>query len=168
VTYPDWREPVRRLHAVAGPATDELLRVADALGCHHDREPHGVLSAIVMDWLHPVIHGEHSLLATEKQLAYLELLGHLHPETDMRRSVASAWIDHHLSIRTAQALERLQLASGDRVYVRHDYVSLRTGELTDQGATATVSSIGANGLVYFKGGNGRCAWPTRLLPIPGP
>jgi len=31
--------------------------------------------------------------------------------------------------------------------------------------TVTVSSIGSNGLVYFRGGNGKCGWPANLRRI---
>lgn len=165
VTYADWREPVRRLRATTGPATEELLRVAVALGCPHEAEPHGVLCAIVEDWLRPVLYGESSPLATERQLAYLASLGDTNVEPGMHRPVASAWIDHYLALGSAQALECLELVSGDQVHLKNDYIDPGTGEITDLGGTFTVSSIGSNGLVYFRGGNGKCAWPTKLLPI---
>ena len=83
----------------------------------------------------------------------------------MHRTVASAWIDHYLSLQTAQALEALQPRTGDEVHHRHDYIDPATGEEVDLGGTVTVSSIGSNGLVYFRGGNGQCGWPTNLLRI---
>jgi hypothetical protein len=30
-----------------------------------------------------------------------------------------------------------------------------------------VSSVGSNGLVYFKGGNGQCGWPANLRRAEG-
>lgn len=165
VTYADWREPVRRLRAATGPATKELLRVAAALGCSHDDEHHRVLCTIVEDWLRPLLHSESSPLATERQLAYLANLGHTNIERGMHRSVASAWIDHYLALGSVQALQRLKLVSGDEVHLENGFVDPGTGEFADIGGIFTVSSIGANGLVYFRGGNGKCAWPTKLRTI---
>ena len=98
MTYADWREPVRRLRDATGPASEELFAVAEKLGCAHANEPHGVLAAIVEDWLSPVLRGAQPLLVTEKQLAFLEVLGHVGGLPSMSRAVASAWIDHYLSL----------------------------------------------------------------------
>lgn len=162
MTYSDWREPARRLGQITGTATEELQRVASVLGCLHDGEPHGVLCAIVEDRLRPTLYGRISPMATEKQLAYLFHLGHSHIDPGMSRTVASAWINHYLAVESAQALVRLGLTSGDRVYVENDYVDPITGEVIGMRDEFTVSSIGANGLVYFRGGNGKCAWPAAL------
>ncbi|MBU8743635.1 hypothetical protein [Micrococcus luteus] len=162
MTYADWREPVRRLRDATGPASEDLLAVAEKLGCAHANEPHGVLAAIVEDWLSPVLRGAQPLLVTEKQLAFLEVLGHVGGLPGMSRAVASAWIDHYLSLATADALERLQLSAGDTVRVIQNDADPEAGELADLGRVVTVSSIGGDGLVYFRGGNGQCAWPTRL------
>lgn len=165
VTHQDWREPARRLRAATGPATAEQLRIAAALDCPHDDEPRGVLTAVIEDWLRPVLHAEDSLLATERQLAFLGELGHVNASPEMHRTVASAWIDHYLSLRTADALEDLRLKAGDQLHRQHNYVDPSTGEVTNLGETVTVSSIGSNGLVYFRGGNGKCGWPANLRRI---
>lgn len=105
------------------------------------------------------------LPATDRQLDFLEKLGHAHVRPEMHRRVASAWIDYYLSLLTADALESLRLKAGDQVHHEHQYVDPSTGEVTDLGGSVTVSSIGSNGLVYFRGGNGRCGWPTNLRRI---
>jgi hypothetical protein len=62
---------------------------------------------------------------------------------------ADAWI-HYLRLkRRQQHLEQLQLAAGDIVEVSGS-PSLELAE---------VSSIGSDGIVYFKGGGGARAWP---------
>lgn len=66
VTYPDWREPVRRLNSATGPASAEQLRIAAVLGCPHENEPAGVLTAIIEDWLRPALHCEDPPPATDK------------------------------------------------------------------------------------------------------
>lgn len=80
---------------------------------------------------------------------------------DETRTEISAWIDHHLARGTAHVLEQLKLRNGDTVAVRWSYA---TDEPT-RAWEAQVSSIGANGLVYFKGGNGQCAWPRSITKV---
>ncbi len=168
VTYPDWREPVRRLRATTGPATAEQLRIAAAVGCPpHNNEPcgdphrHDDRLAQAGD----ASHGNDPSPPTDRQRAFLERLGHGDAPPEMHRPVASAWIDHYLSVRTAHALENLELKAGDEVHRQRDHVDPSTGEVVELGGTVTVSSIGSNGLVYFRGGNGQCGWPTNLRRI---
>ena len=165
MTHPDWREPVRRLRAATRTATSEQLRIAAAVGCPFDNEPSGVLTAIIECWLRPVLYTEDPLPATDRQLEYSDKLGHAQVGREMHRSVASAWIDHYLSLRTADALESLRLKAGDRVHRQHEYADPSTGEVTSLDRSFTVSSIGSNGLVYFRGGNGQCGWPSNLRRI---
>ena len=76
--------------------------------------------------------------------------------------VASAWIDYYLILRSVAALEELRLEAGDRVARLHSVTDPTSGEVHEYEDQLTVSSIGADGLVYFKGGNGQCAHPHRL------
>lgn len=76
--------------------------------------------------------------------------------------VASAWIDYFLTLRSIECLNTLQLAAGDRVLLSREYTDRSTRERHTWEDEVTVSSIGSNGLVYFKGGNGQCAYPHRL------
>lgn len=147
---------------MTGAATKEQLRVADAVGCPHAQEPIGVLTALIEAWLRPSLYGNVSLLATPRQLEFLESLDHEQPQGDMARTVASAWISHHLSVRTANALESLQLKAGDRVSHEREFVDPDSGEVSHHDEVFMVSSIGTNGLVYFRGGNGKCGWPSSL------
>jgi hypothetical protein len=45
---------------------------------------------------------------------------------------------------------------------RHEWTDTATGEVRTYEDELVVSSVGADGLVYFKGGNGPCAHPHRL------
>lgn len=139
--------------------------LADAVACPHTNEPRAVLTAVIECWLRPTLHGDVPKAATDKQLRFLAELGHRDLSPTMLRPVASAWIDYYLSLRTAEALETLQLKAGDQVHYVVEHMDPMTGEIADVGHTVTVSSIGSNGLVYFRGGNGACGWPTRLRPI---
>ena len=162
MTYTDWQEPTQQLRAITGPPTKELLSLTNSLEFSHKHEPHGVLSALVEDWLRPVLHQQQSAPATEKQLNYLKTLTRSDANPNMTRPIASAWINHHLALRTIHALNQLKLKSGDKVQVKKESVNPETGEIVDIGGMFTISSIGANGLVYFRGGNGNCAWPDKI------
>jgi len=102
--------------------------------------------------------------ATEKQLNFLEALAHDGPwrRSSLSKGVASAWIGHHLTARNAERLRELRLRAGDQVINARTWVDHDTGELHTLLDHFVVSSIGSAGLVYFKGGNGKCAWPSRL------
>jgi hypothetical protein len=168
VTFPDWREPARLLRAATGPSSDEQRRIATAVGCPFGDEPRGVFSAIIEAWLEPILWSREPLPATERQWAFLRELGHVSTFQNLVRPVASAWIEHYLSLRTAERLEALEVQAGDHLYRELSFTDPDTGEITSLGDVVTVSSIGANGLVYFRGGNGKCAWPGNLRPVPIP
>lgn len=114
VTHRDWHEPVRCLRAATGQATSQQRSIADAVRCPYSDEPRAVLTAVIECWLRPTLYGDSPQAATEKQLRFLSELGHTDVSPTMRRPVASAWIDHYLALRTANALETLQLEAGDQ------------------------------------------------------
>ena len=162
VKFPDWHEPARLLRAACGPSTDEQRRIAAALGYPFGNEPRDVLAASIEAWLEPALWGRSPPPATERQLAFLRGLGHVAGECGLVRPVASAWIQHYLSLRTAEGLESLGLRAGQRIHIERQFTDPDTGEISSFNDEGTVSSIGANGLVYFRGGNGKCAWPGDL------
>ena len=168
MSFPDWREPTRRLEAAAGPATVEQLDLAAKIGIRHDDEPRAVLAAAIEAFLRPTIWQERPKTATERQLAFLDELGHMAEMAELPRSVASAWIEHYLSLRTARELRKLRLRAGDVVDHEHRHVDPTTGELRVWSQEQTVSSIGGSGLVYFRGGNGQCSWPSHLRRLDRP
>lgn len=165
MTYPDWLEPARLLREVTGPATKEQLRVAEALGVQYSGQPRAVFSAVIEAWLQPTLWLKRPLPATDRQVDFLEQLGHHDDSGSLLRPVASAWIDHYLSLRTATDLEALKPRRGDRLHYENLAAHPETGEVIDLGGEVTVSSIGARGLVYFRGGNGRCGWPGKVRHI---
>src|SRR5208282_2155413 len=65
---------------------------------------------------------------------------------------AEAWTEFYLLKRRQEALERLQLESGDIV------------EIEDSGGVRLeeVVSITSDGLIYFRGGHGARQWPDRV------
>lgn len=168
VTFPDWNEPVRLLEEQSGPVVPEQLRLAAQVGFPLARDlPRRVAAVLLEDHLRPRIWGvprRAEAPATQKQREFLEAIAHdrLFERTSRSKSFASAWISHYLAVRNAKRLRELRLAAGDLVVQQQTWLNHDTGELHNLTDRHVVSSIGAVGLVYFKGGNGRCAWPTNL------
>lgn len=164
MTFPDWREPVRLLRLRTGPAAPHQLELASLVGCSVDASlPFDVAAARLEAFLEPRIRGKSGTpySPTEAQMRFLLVLDPSFALHDETRTEMSAWIDYHLSCGTADALEQLKLQRGDTVEVRRTYA---TGEPIFAWK-AQVSSIGGNGLVYFKGGNGQCAWPRSITRV---
>ena len=153
---------MRQIEAATGPASDEQLRLASFLGVPHETEPFAVTARLLEDFLRPLIWQEVPPGATPRQLAFLAELGHPESGAPMTKAVASAWIEHHLARRTAARLRDLRLRAGETVMHVSKWVDEGTGEIHEDRREVTVSSIGATGLVYFKGGNGQCGWPTNI------
>ncbi len=159
---------MRSLEVSTGPSTDQQRQLADIIGLPlTGAEPAGVAAVMLEDHLQAMIWGREPEPATDRQRTFLAELGS--DEADSARltkRVASAWIDHHLAVRTIECHRRLELARGDAVIKRTRLRSAgdeRKSEMLDY---AVVSSIGATGMVYFRGGNGRCGWPSSLTRAP--
>lgn len=109
---------------------------------------------------------------TDRQVQFLREIAHGESwaKAPLSRRTASAWVGHFLAERTAQQLRDSRLTRGDRVLKTHSWVDQDAGELHEWSEEYTVSSIGADGLVYFRRGNGKCAWPHSLTrttpPVP--
>lgn len=89
---------------------------ARARGCPRlklSNEPAIVATALIEASLRPALYGTSAPLATPKQSAFLASLGHKADSSNMPRPVASAWIDHYLSVRTLKSLRELQPKAGD-------------------------------------------------------
>lgn len=165
MTFPDWQEPVRLLRLGAGPAAPHQLTLAEQIGCELDATvPLGVVAARLEAFLGPKIRGTAGtpLPPTDSQVRFLLTLNPVFVLRGESRSEISAWIDHHLALATAEALEELKLRHGDAVRVRYQ-VDPHESPFYWSGV---VSSIGSQGLVYFKGGNGKCAWPRSIELAP--
>lgn len=177
VTFVDWTEPVRLLETELLPATEDQLALASFVGLHlSDDLPRGVAAVILEDALRPRISGTSAesapadLQPTDRQMEFLRGTAHgeLWTRAVLSRRSASAWIGHFLAERTAHRLRETQLIQGDRVTKTSSWVDEATGELHEWSQEYEVSSIGANGLVYFRGGNGQCGWPSSLTRAKSP
>lgn len=162
-TFATWSAVVEHLDAHAGPATPAQRELAELIGHPLDiATPASVAAAEIEAALSPRIHGYEQPVATEAQARYLEALAGQALAPNMPRLVASAWIDHYLGRRTAHALQEFGLEAGMEVSEHREWVDEATGEIHSYENRRVVSSIGLNGLVYFRGGGGACAWPTNL------
>lgn len=171
VTYLDWTEPARLLEAGLLPATEEQLALAAFLDLGLDEDlPRGVAAVMLEGAVRPYIAGVSArastaeLEPTERQMAFLNEIAYseIWTRAPLNRRTASAWIGHFLAERTARRLREMKLARGDRVTKTGTRVDHATGELHEWSQQYEVSSISANGLVYFRGGNGQCGWPNSL------
>ncbi len=175
MTFVDWTEPARLLEADLLPVTEDQLALASFVGLRlADDLPRGVAAAILEESVRPHIAGASTrastakLAPTERQLAFLNEIAHddIWARAPLNRGTASAWIGHFLGERNARRLREMKLARGDRVTKATTWVDEATGELHESSQEYEVSSIGANGLVYFRGGNGQCGWPSSLTRTP--
>jgi hypothetical protein len=168
MTFTTWHEPVRLLDEHTGPATKEQRELAIKIGLPLTAAvPKGVAAAMLEDHLQPLIWGKMPEPATDRQRTFMVELGS--DEFDnarLTKQIASSWIEHHLAVRTISGLRRLVPVRGDAVIKRVLWRNPEDNQLHETLDYAVVSSIGANGLVYFRGGNGHCGWPSSLTRAP--
>jgi hypothetical protein len=168
LTYASWQEPVRLLELSIGPSTSSQRALADRLGFPvQGDEPYGILGVMLEEHIRPQIWGAEAVgePASERQRRFLKSLGgpDIANSPRVTKRLASAWIDHYLAATTAEFLRRLQLKTDDAVIRRTTWnKTVPTIAPHEMFAYHRVSSIGADGLVYFKGGNGKCGWPSSL------
>lgn len=167
IAYPDWREPVRLLEAQTRErATDKQRDLATATRLAlTGSEPRTIVAAMLEDHVRPMIHGVDTDGATERQRALLRSFGAAAAaDAELSNRTASAWIDHHRALETIEHLRRLRPAQGDAVTKRSRH---HVGDtLYEDVEYGVVSSIGADGRVYFAGGGGKSARPSSLEPAP--
>jgi hypothetical protein len=162
MSYSDWALAVNDLEAQTSGITALQRELAETIGLKLSNEPATVAIALIEAFVRPALYGSSASLATPKQSAFLASLGHKADNSNMPRPVASAWIDHYLSVRTLKSLRELQPTAGDLLRHSEDFVDPITGEVETVETDVVVSSIGSSGRVYFKGGNSYSGWPTDL------
>ena len=141
-------------------ATQVQIQIAKDLGIEVSKDSFRVAAARILDLVAPAI-GYNAKPATSKQVEFAKGLG-IDVTSDSSR-VASARIQDKLEEVNSRALKELRLAPGDKVVVRKTY-TFSGQEYMDE-REYVVSSIKDNGMVYFKGGNGKCAWACKVQKI---
>ena len=147
------------------PCTTLQLELATKLGVDVAKASAAVAAALIREAVAVAI-GEPAAASpsSERQRAFAEALGiNVHEKS---RVVASVMIDEALFQRNSEVLAKLKLRPGDKVLKRHRVEV--SGEVHEYTTEAIVSSVQPSLRVFFKGGNGRGAWPSELeLPKAG-
>ena len=137
-------------------ATEQQRELAAMIGVTlTGREPRSVVAVTLEEHLRPVIWGVEPELASDRQRALLNSFGVVEAaESHLSKRVASAWISHHLVLRTVEDLRRLALVRDDAVIKRSRirnpldgqvYEGLRYGVVSSIGPMAASTSVVATG-----------------------
>lgn len=169
MVFRSYLDAVESLGRIVTHTAEIQIQLAIDTGCVLPRPlpPRIVTAAYLSDHLDARIAGDEASpirAVTPRQSAFLRSLvplGASEPEAKTL-GVASAWITYFLALRSIDCLSVLRIESGDVVLRRHDRTDTTSGAIHTYEDKMIVSSIGADGLVYFKGGNGQCAHPHRL------
>ncbi len=162
--FSSWWPAADALRAVVlAPPTQAQQALADQLEVKLPAvSPAAVATAVLDDYLEPILGRSPAMPPTEPQVAFLRSLAQeaaIELSTDLlTRRTTSAWIDVLLGRRTLGALEKLRPSRGD--VVDHSGRSAAPGPRLVR--RFRISSVAASGLLYFRGGNGQCGWPTNV------
>ena len=142
----------------------DQIRLAAFLGIDIASDTELVAAARIEDFVAPAIHpGGSPRAATERQIELGDSIS-----VDLRGDsarVASARLSEELFKLNKAAAAELDLHPGDRVIQRLNGQVRGRDVVCDQ--EFVVSSVGKNFRVWFKGGNGRSAWPTEIKRADG-
>ncbi len=146
-----------------GP-TAYQLEIATKLGIDITNDSVNIAGARIFDVIQMAINpGSMPCKASQKQIIFGDSIG-----LDLRKDssrVASARIKDELQSINELALKYLELKPGDKVRKTRTVNTHGHKELVV--TTHTVSSVGKNLRVYFRGGNGQGAWASQLEKVIG-
>ena len=133
--------------------------IANLLGIDISQDTLEIAAARIEDFVSPAIYpGKPARMPTDKQILFASSLG-----IDVTKDsfcIASVKIDQELQAKNRRAIIEMNLKPGDCV-VKHESVRFND-ETHDLDREYIISSIGRNGRIWFKGGNGQGAWATQL------
>jgi hypothetical protein len=135
-----------------GSATKKQIEIAKKLGIDVSADSSIIAAAKIESAVYEAINpGVEPRKATEKQIDFLKALN---IETEYRdHIIVSALIDEELRRRNVEAITKLDLKAGDTI------VSEQYGLEQEN----VISSIGVNHRIWFKGGQGRGCWPSKVI-----
>jgi hypothetical protein len=161
--FADSDQVIRVIGVANERATNDQAALAGVIGLKLlGTEPRAVVAEMIEDEIAPAVWGEARVPATQRQRAFLAELDPSLATDLMSLRVADAWIRHLLLLRRAEVLTARRLQRGMQVVKTVHWTDPATGEGRDLMTKHEVSSIGSNGRVHFKGGNGQGAWPDEL------
>lgn len=152
------------MHQYIKPSSQKQTNIGSKLGLDVARDSWNIARAKLLDFVGDAI-GDSAKYTnpTKKQIEFGKQLGIDLSKNSFR--VAVARIKDTLTEKNLRVIEESQLVPGDQVVLSRSFnLSGISKELEQK---LTVSSIRKDGLVYFKGGNGRCAWAGKLRKIGG-
>lgn len=127
--------------------TERQNALAARLGIELGDVPEPVATAIIYEIFEHLLTGRSPRPSSPKQIAYASSLG-FDASGDSHR-VASARIAWALAARTNSAVAAMALKAGDRV-VYEFRTSRPDGSHRDEFTIEEISSVGKDGMVYFK------------------
>jgi hypothetical protein len=126
--------------------------IAAKLGIHIDHKSFDIAAAQILDAIRPAITKNlKDNSVTQKQIDFAKSLGL--DVTNDSRAVASARISDALNENNQKLINEWGLTPGKHVRWKKWKREM------------VISSIAQNGLLWFKGGNGYCAFPSEIEPI---
>lgn len=133
-------------------ATKKQIEMATKLGIDVSTDSNITAAAKIESAVYEAINpGKERRKATEKQIDFLKALD---IETECRGLIiVSALIDEELQNRNIAAIKRLDLKPGDTIVTEQYGLEQRD----------VISSIAAKRRIWFKGGQGRGCWPSKVI-----
>lgn len=144
------------------PSSQKQINIGSKLGLDVYCDSWNVARAKLLDFIGDAIGDLVKYTnPTKKQIEFGKEFGIDVSKNSFR--VAVARIKDALTEKNLRAIEELQLVPGDQVILTRWFnLNSISEEFKEK---FIISSIRKDGLVYFKGGNGRCAWAGKLRRI---
>ncbi|SRR6266481_1122787 len=133
-------------------------RIARRLDIDVSGDSDEIAAARILDAVAPALLARPERPSTTRQRKFAESLA-LDVGADSLR-VASVRIAETLRLRNLDAAARMRMRPGRMVVLETDWEW--QGQRICSREAQVVSSVGKDGLVYFRGGGGRCAWASTL------
>lgn len=129
--------------------------IAAKLGIDIDKNSFDIAAAQILDAIQIAItRRSKDNSVTQRQIDYANSLGV--NVTQDSRAVAAARIGDALNKNNQKLIKEWDLKPGKQVRWKRRKMNM------------VISSIATNGLLWFKGGNGHCAFPSEIEPIETP
>lgn len=154
----------QEMHQYTEPSSQEQISIGSKLGLDVAHDSWNVARAKLLDFVGDAIGDSVRYTdPTKKQIEFGKEFGIDLSKNSFR--VAVARIKDALTEINLRVIEELELVPGDQIVLSRSFNLSGTSRELEQ--KFTVSSIRKDGLVYFKGGNGWCAWAGKLRKIGG-
>ncbi|MEW2467653.1 Shedu anti-phage system protein SduA domain-containing protein [Streptomyces sp. NPDC046994] len=153
----EWETVATRLRQKWLGPSDEQSRLAGLLATDLGEDvPAPVAAALLRAWLRKPLELPRAQEATDKEIELLRAIaaetGVAFPVGVRERDLLDSWLEAMKAKRAAEFLEKWTPARGDVVVIGK----------SGKERSYVISSIGASGQLYFRGGRGQRAWPHEI------